>query len=510
MGCGSPSVKTGIFPGEDEFKPTGDPKKDFFYCFDDEEIKLIEERKNERKNDDFEKYLKLYNKFKFDYLKELDDTIFLKQYTALLVKKSFTGEYRFKSDLFNFNYETLEIVSCKINKEKVQAKYEEKEDDYSKFTEIIINVTKSQKDEKFENLIILEFTFKIKQKRLFTLKYLYFHGYFDDPDTYTVIIYYDKKKINISARGEVDIEPISLSKNEIKIFNENYIYIFLKYNQKLKLSKEQETMLKNKFSSDELKQINSSLEKVELAEDCPILVYEKIKHTIIKEKEFSSEGKYVLINNDREINVRHSNNYIITELKLNDKLIPKVKELDENEEGYSIDESGDNNLHLFPKAPLIIIEIKTKSFFEEGYVHSPDISMDYKKLLEVEIADGGSFKFEIESNGMNLLFDKEDTKYKPIKKGNLYICSGIYEFLEGAKNKADFIEKMGEKDQNFNYNKWEKEFLKDTIPRKIILNKEEHDAYIEEYPSVEGDGLEAADGGEGEGEMGGEDYEGDY
>ena len=47
MGCGSPNVKTGIFPGEDEFKPTSDPKKDFFYFFDDEEIKLIEERRNE-------------------------------------------------------------------------------------------------------------------------------------------------------------------------------------------------------------------------------------------------------------------------------------------------------------------------------------------------------------------------------------------------------------------------------------------------------------------------------
>ena len=276
MGCGSPSVKTGIFPGEDEFKPTSDPKKDFFYFFDDEEIKLIEERRNEEISDDDIKYLKLYNKFKFDYLKELDDTIFIKQYTALLVKTSFTGEYRFKSELFNFNYETLEIVSCKINKEKVQAKYKEKEEDYSKFTEIIFNVTKSQKDEKFENLLILEFTFKIKQKRLFIIKKLFFHDSFEEPDTYTVIIYYDKKKINIDAKGETEIEPISLSKHEIKIFNEKYINICLKYNQKLKLSKELEAMLKNKFSSDELKQINSSLEKVKLDEECPILVYEKI------------------------------------------------------------------------------------------------------------------------------------------------------------------------------------------------------------------------------------------
>ena len=95
---------------------------------------------------------------------------------------------------------------------------------------LFLNVTKSQKDEKFENLLILEFTFKIKQKRLFTLKNLYFPGSFEEPDTYTVIMYYDKKKINMDIRCEEEIEPISLSKNEIKIFNEKFINIFLKYN----------------------------------------------------------------------------------------------------------------------------------------------------------------------------------------------------------------------------------------------------------------------------------------
>ena len=56
---------------------------------------------------------------------------------------------------------------------------------------------------------------------------------------------------------------------------------------------------------------------------------------------------------------------------------------------------------------------------------------------------------------------------------------------------------MREKIQNFKYNKWAKEFLKNTIPRKIILNKEEHDAYIEEHPSVEEEGYDAAEGEEG-------------
>ena len=85
---------------------------------------------------------------------------------------------------------------------------------------------------------------------------------------------------------------------------------------------------------------------------------------------------------------------------------------------------------------------------------------------------------------MNILFDKEDTKYNPIKKGNLYLCSEVYEFLKEEKNKGDFIQKMEEKD-------------KDTTPREIILNKEEQDAYIVQYPSEDGDeGYE--EGGEEE------------
>ena len=60
----------------------------------------------------------------------------------------------------------------------------------------------------------------------------------------------------------------------------------------------------------------------------------------MKEKEFSSVEKYVIINNDRDFNVRYCCNYIITELKLNDNLFPKAKELvdEEEEEGYCVDD----------------------------------------------------------------------------------------------------------------------------------------------------------------------------
>ena len=111
------------------------------------------------------------------------------------------------------------------NKEKVQAKYEEKEYYYYKFTEISFNITKSLKDEKFKNWLIFEFTFKIKQRRRFTVKNLYFfESFWLFPGTHTVIIYYDKNKLEIDIKS--DGEPISFSKYEMKILMKNIFILF--------------------------------------------------------------------------------------------------------------------------------------------------------------------------------------------------------------------------------------------------------------------------------------------
>ena len=40
MGCSS-----GNAIEENKFQKTGNPKRDFFYCFDDQEVQLIEEKK---------------------------------------------------------------------------------------------------------------------------------------------------------------------------------------------------------------------------------------------------------------------------------------------------------------------------------------------------------------------------------------------------------------------------------------------------------------------------------
>ena len=95
------------------------------------------------------------------------------------------------------------------------------------------------------------------------------------------------------------VQITSNSKYELKIYNEDYFGFIIKYNEKLKLTKEEQALLKNKFSSDELNQINSSLDKIAkiaLELDNPLLIYEKVNHIIKNEKDFSSEGKYVILN----------------------------------------------------------------------------------------------------------------------------------------------------------------------------------------------------------------------
>jgi len=503
MGCGSPKIKTGVSPGEEEiYKPTGDPKKDFFYCFDDEEIKIIEEKERDLLESEIEKYLKIYNKFKFDYLKELNDTIYLKQYTALIIAKGYTGEYKDKSELKEFDIEKVDVVSCKVNnKEKVQATYTEKEENYVSIGEIAFNITESQKDKQFENLLIIEYTFKIKQKRFLNLKHINFLYDFYSIATNTTIFYYDQNKLKFETKNRK--LNISSSKYELKIFNARFFELFLRYNEKFKFSKEEEALIKKKFSSDELTQIISSINKIQIYVNDPVLIFEKVKHIIRKEKDFSSEGKYLLLNTDffdgdpklfaNNINT----NYMITELKVNDKMIPKVEDL--NGDCFLANPSGMNEINFVSEDRLVLIEIKTKSAFDEELPNNPDVSMNFRKLFRYKIMNGSSFKYEIESKGINLIFDKENVTYNPVKKGNLYTCSGMFQYIEGEESELGFIIKMEDKEKDFIFSKFLDEFIKNTAPQRIILNKKEHDAYIEEHGEEEGDHGEEEAGEEGEG-----------
>ena len=102
MGCSS-----GNAIEENKFQKTGNPKRDFFYCFDDQEVQLIEEKKKKCDSPDGD-YSDLYSRYEIDYTKEKDESLILKQYIAVYVLEDYAGDY-VVDDIQNFHIKACEI-----------------------------------------------------------------------------------------------------------------------------------------------------------------------------------------------------------------------------------------------------------------------------------------------------------------------------------------------------------------------------------------------------------------
>ena len=96
MGCSSGNALE-----ENRFQKTGNPNRDFFYFFDDQEVKIIEERRKQLLSCP-EETLQLYSRFEMDYTKEKDENLIINQYFVLSLKEEFSGEY-YLDDIQNFN-----------------------------------------------------------------------------------------------------------------------------------------------------------------------------------------------------------------------------------------------------------------------------------------------------------------------------------------------------------------------------------------------------------------------
>ena len=97
MGCSSGNASE-----EKGFQKTGDPKKDFFYCFDAQEIQIIEEKKTKVSSSPETDCKDLYSRFEIDYTKEKDENLILKQYIALYVKENYVGDISLEDIQFSY------------------------------------------------------------------------------------------------------------------------------------------------------------------------------------------------------------------------------------------------------------------------------------------------------------------------------------------------------------------------------------------------------------------------
>ena len=426
MGCSS-----GNAIEENKFQKTGNPKRDFFYCFDDQEVQLIEEKKKKCESPDGD-YSDLYCRFEIDYTKEKDENLILKEYIAVYVLEDYVGDY-VVDDIQNFHVKACEIIGFKINeKEAALPKFENMDNGFI-YCGIRGQISKSDHIEPFKDLLIIEITYKIKQFNVYNTRNITLGRGGEEYFSASMIIYFDKSKIEVVSKQE---ENLSSLKNGMKFFNRTSIYLWIRNKGKIKFNQEEEALLKKKFTSEEISNIYAAFDKIEALKNNDNLIFEKCKFTFNKGDISKGEGKVLIIANERlgRYLVGNSFNYTITELKVNDELVEKkpvdyYEDEQEKEISYFKSDDGANNFYFIAEKPLVIIEFKIELLPKENLnANDGKYYLDFKNLFGVDYLNGGYYNYELVPNNLKLIFEPDEKRYTPIKTGNSIIYSGFYKF----------------------------------------------------------------------------------
>ena len=427
MGCSSGNALE-----ENRFQKTGDPKRDFFYCFDDEEFKIIEERRKQFSSCP-EETMKLYSRFEIDYSKEKNENVIIKQYFAICTKENFTNEY-YLDDIQNFHIEACEIIGFKVNDKKATFPKFSTMDGNWVYCGIDLKFSEYDRIEPFKDLHIFEITYKIKHFKVYNTRQITFVISEEEPYTPSIVIYYDKNKIEVESKEEENLIEL---KNGKKYFNRKENFIWIKNKGKIQFSQEEEKLLKKKFTSEEISNIYTAFDKIGALKGNNNLIFEKFKYTFDKNGISKGEGKILIVNNKRfgNVLVGAQYNFTITEVKVDDKPIEK-KPMDYYHEdlltpiNYFQTENRDNNVYLTDLKPLDVIEFKIELAPPKNEENDDNnkYSFDYKSLFAVEYLNGGYYNYEIVKNNANLIFEPDEVKNAPKKTGNSIIYSGFYNF----------------------------------------------------------------------------------
>ena len=461
MGC-----STGNALEEKKFQKTGNPKRDFFYCFDDEEIKIIEERRKEgpSSSPDMD-YMDLYSRFEIDYTKEKDENLILKQYIAVYAKKDYSGAYVL-DDIQYFHIEACEIVGFKINDKEATLPTLEIQNNNWIYCGIKGQISENNHEEPFKDLLILEITYKIKQYRLYNTRYIMI-CHRDDPYTTSIIIYYDKNKMEVVPKVEENL--ISL-KNGVKLFNQRENLLWVRKKGKIQFNKEEEALIKKKFTSEEISNIYTALDKIGPFKENDNLIFEKFKYTFSNRGISKGEGKMLIITNDRLSGSLNGCdfNLTLTELKVNDKAIERKPEdfYEENQDvriSYFKSDNGANNTHLDDLKPLVIIEFKIELVSGE----EKEYPFGFKNLFGVDYLSGGYYNYEIIPNDAQLIYEPDEERYKPKKTRNSISYSGFYDV-----NLKEYDDNQYIRDKNIEYdNEDDYKLMKDQRMRDWMVEK---------------------------------------
>lgn len=493
MGCSSTNEKSGN-------------SNDFSYCFKKSEISSINELKKKKDEEgvDADSCSTIYQKIEIDLTKK--EQIF-KEYRVLYIpsnynKESITYEYSLFFDRLDFETKEDKKIakySKKNNNSRDIIKFEIKMEDFNGDVMYLPKLEfKVTQEDKEKNLITIELCYNIQIIQCYGVYELYLD--FEDEngesnscslfinEDYTIEERNDKKKLTKISNTEY------FSTN-----NSNISMILRKKNLKIKIENEVDKKLLSKFSSDEIKQINFSLDKIKIYPGRQYLLYQKIIHNINDGKD--NMKMYYFIFYPHIIGIRSrqgeesgegeggADGYcypiIINEYKINDMLVKKYKNFEEIPDNENINYKFNSNLndgkiHGYYVSNLDELKLNYRydgifgvyEFDCESTGTRDDLRLNYNFYLNFHLDIGSSFKYEIILNGNKINFSNSDFQYK-INNDKIIIDGYLDEYDEqkyiALKKKKDPDFDINEDDENYRYWDWKEMRENELIPNYMKI-----------------------------------------
>ena len=318
-----------------------------------------------------------------------------------------------------------------------------------------------------KKLIIIENCYKIK----FTPYYGFYPIQFGDENTFYV---HSTHQPNNSFSFIVDDNFIyssssysktkftKITKNEYYVFNKQAIQFALRDKRvKINIKNELNPEFLSKFSSDEIEQINFSLNEMILEYDVENLVYQKAIHDIFNYKD-KLQVYYVVFcphmsERNESVGCCYSEGQqyiIIKKVTINNLEVPnceenKVEPGNNVFHGFYISNKNLRKPELRLDATFGFYELECESAFEDYFQFA------VHELLSHSFEPGCSYKYILQSIGVKMKYINQYpaiTDYNCKKEDNKTIFVGYLDAKEENYNEKEYIEISKSRDENFDIN----------------------------------------------------------
>ena len=517
---------------EEEIEP-----ENYFYCLKEREISYIEEKK-EKKDKDFksgkiqtnDKFYPLFRKFEVDLTKQettVKDILVLyipKRYNKNTLIYEGTPAINHMSELIEEKEPNEYVKYTKINNSKKAIKYfvckQNPETQYASYlTSLEFVVSPKYKE---ENLVTIETCYKINLNERYGLyDFRFYMGYEEDEKEEKEKDDGSLKRASVCFIFDNNYMPChiykdyfdEISKYKLYSFNKNDMSLTMKDKRiKMNIENELDEEYLSKFSQDEIKQINESLNKIEYHYDFRHLIYQKVIHNIKDKKDYIKA--YFLVfyphpsgcaSGSQTPPCKSKQPILVKRFTINNLLVRKEKKY---QGGYEDEDEEDNNEEesVSEEDPNEEINEEGIDMFESGYYLSSHNCMDFylmfkeiwgfyefdcvsnEKLdyfqfncdklggIDNEVVSGASYKYEIILNGHKIKFPNENLKCS-VNNGKIVLQG----FIDG--NKDNFDEKkfeqlakkydrewyLDESDEKYRIKYWTELRLNQFLPQTMKL-----------------------------------------